>query len=419
MVEILIVIQNIIQYYSLRPLLKHIKKEGLWKFEIVLFDSVKNSTGFREIAEEAGRKMNEDGFEWKSKDIVNGKKCKICLAPYQDMVDVKYDYLIEYYYGSASSKPNPTFLPEYKMTFDAVLLHSVYDAEILSVYSKTYIVPNLRLRKVRRKLSFNSDKKTLLYLPTYGDINSINDVSQALKNIKKDYYIITKGHHGTEYLLAEGKNKDLVMNISDEYYGPSKDINELFERVDLVLSDNSGAIFDSMYTGIPVCIMAKDINKKLGDMNTLQYRMVQDGIIPYSPKSDYQILSKLLFKTLKPNVIKRQKEVAKNLFPNKTGGVKAWVKVLEKYMKDEINTDYIKLHRYYTVRNQENEKLIPYLKEQNKNYKTELDRLNHELSEKNNKLRLMELENNSYKNGKLYKLANKIYKIKEGNFRNG
>lgn len=411
--DILVVLQNIIQYYSLEPLLDHIKRYTKFNFDIFVFNPEdSNDSGFKNISSELTDIIDSKKYNIISKSEVKKNHYKICLSPYQDMVRTNYDYLIGYYYGSASTKPNPTFLPEFKNSFHGVFLHSVYDAECLSVYSKTYIVPNLRLKSLPKNKK-HINKKTLLYLPTYGKINDIEKVCKVLETIKKEFYIITKKHHGTDHLLSESNKKNILENISDECYSSKTDINKLFKKADLVLSDNSGAIFDAMYVGLPVCIVSKNMGTKLDQMIPLHEKLVQKKIIPFTNNITEKSLLKLFEKTLKKEIIKRQEKEAEILFPiREENGVKYWIRIIEDYINNNISDDYINLHNYYVSKQKDREREL-----NEKKYELKL------AEDKNNELNL-EIQKRDkiiygYDNGKLYKIAKKIYKIKGKVLKNG
>lgn len=405
--DMLMVVQNPIQFYAVLPLLLEIKSQSLWNVDLAVDDPV-DDPDFHQIANELRQLAGKYNVSLLNLSEMSGRCYKVCLAPYHDMAKVKYDYLLGYYYGSASSKPYPTFLPEHRMRFHGVFLHSVYDAEALEVYGKTYIVPNLRLRLLNKDQSsskqnhHNKNKKTLLYLPTYGDVNGINEVADKFKYIRDDYHIIAKGHHGTEHLKSERRKKDLLRESVDEYYGPSTDINQLFEKADVVLSDNSGAIFDAMYIGVPIAIVANDINQRFGRLDTLQSRLVKRGIIPYSKTANEKRLKAVLQQALDPKTVKIQQQEAERLFPCRRHDVGDWIAILKQYMTDQISPDYIYLHDYYTQQNKENFEKVYQLDYEVGYYKKEIDRLN-ELLVGSQKI------NDMYRQGKLYRLASWIY----------
>ncbi|MBR3329550.1 CDP-glycerol glycerophosphotransferase family protein [Candidatus Saccharibacteria bacterium] len=401
--EMAVIIQNVLQYYSLRPFLKLIEEKKYWKNDIYIFDPQDTKTGFSKIMEELKQTVIKDGFQIANKN--NKKKVyKVCLSPYQNMVDIKYKYLVGYYYGSACSKPF-TFNPIFKSKFHGFLLHSNYDASILSIYGKTYIVPRLSLHEIKPRK--HPGKKRLLYLPTYGKESEIESVAKILPTIKNNYTIIIKSHHGTAHLKNETNRKTNLEKIADCYYDPTKSTQELFEEADVVLSDNSGAIFDSLYVKKPVCILSNNIDNSYVGIHPLQKKLVDEDIIPYSNKANDKELLRILQEALSTKIIEKQKKESDILFPNKTNGAREWIKILKNYMDDNIDTDYIKIHDHLIM---EHDHLIAeyniITKELN-NTKQEKEKLSKTIND-------LSLQLNHYKNGKLYKLAQKIYEVKNG-----
>lgn len=398
--EMAIIIQNVLQYYSLLPFLKLIKEKKYWKNDIYIIDPQDTETGFSEIMEELKQAVLKDGFKI-ANEHDKEKKYKVCLSPYQNMIDVKYEYLVSYYYGSASSKPF-TFNPDLKSKFHGFLLHSNYDADILSIYGKTHIVPRLSLHEIKPKK--HSGKKRLLYLPTYGKESEIEKIEKILPAIKEQYTIIIKSHHGTAHLKNESNRKINLKEIADYYYEPTKSTQELFEEADVVLSDNSGAIFDALYVKKPVCILANNIDNSYIGIHTLQKELVDKGIIPYSNNANDKELLHILQEALSANIIAKQKKESDLLFPNKNTGPEEWVKVLKDYMNDNISTNYIKIHDYLLSKQ---DQIINDLNYEKLQKQIEQEKLTKTIEELTTQL-------NYYKKGKLFKVAKKIYEVKNG-----
>lgn len=123
-----------------------------------------------------------------------------------------------------------------------------------------YLIDNKNNKKlkeeIRNKLNISSDKKIIMYLPTWRDYNygtTNNDFDYFLdqkkfsKNIGKDYVLISKDHAFLR--KAEG-----VSNTDIE-------TQELLLVSDFVISDYSSVIFDAFAIDIPVCLLVKDFDK--------------------------------------------------------------------------------------------------------------------------------------------------------------
>ena len=112
---------------------------------------------------------------------------------------------------------------------------------------------------------------------------------------------------------------------------------------DVVLSDNSGAIFETLYANIPLAIYSEDINKnKLGNMDTTQYKLVKDGYIPYT--KDVKKIKEILEEAVLSKYVEKQKELSSWLFYRPQDPIKDFADKIEKFLKDEIDVNYKNIH---------------------------------------------------------------------------
>lgn len=342
MYKIAIVIQNVIQWYSLRPLTTFLKKQPNLKTDILVYDPVQNPQDFHDIATSTRHAIEKDGFQVCNTPSKTGYK--VSLAPYSDMINFPSQYKLGYCYGAATTKPSLTLQPEFKSGFHGLFLHDLYGAELFSIYGKTYLVPDLYLEDIKPKTK-PSEKPVLLYLPTYNEPN-IKDTILALQKLKPYFYIIAKSHHGTDYLTDEKSKKDLLIEIADESYSSEQYIKPLFEKADVVLSDNSGAVMDALYAKIPVAITTANVNTKLSEINTLQSELISRGIIPYAKTPSEKNLHKILLDALSKEYRGKQSLASDALFPVKKGGAKVWYDIIKKYLDDDVSKNYCYIHDY-------------------------------------------------------------------------
>ncbi len=136
---------------------------------------------------------------------------------------------------------------------------------LLSQYPRVnYLITNKNNESLRntlsKKFSLNSDKKIVLYLPTWRDYNYGRDESQMdftyLLDTDKlqgllgdDYLVISKDH---SYL----HNKDNVSTIS-----PDDETQELLIIADYVITDYSSVLFDAFAANIQVLLYITDFDK--------------------------------------------------------------------------------------------------------------------------------------------------------------
>ena len=435
--DIAVVILNYIQYINIIPGIESLIKKG-YSVDIYCNDTDDNA-GFKELFADIRKHMREKGYT--VYECAQKIKYKVLLEPYPTGINIKSKYKIKYRYGNTSAKPNIVYIPKNFIIYDCILCAGDYDSNYLSVFSKTYKTGNQKYVNFHKIKSKKYTKKVLLYLPTYGKESSIELIGDELKNLRKKYYIIAKIHHGTSFLKNEVARIEKIKNQVDEFYDLHKNLSELLAIADVVLTDNSGSIFEAIYTEVPVAVFADDINKnKLNNFNTTQYELFKNGILPYT--NDKNKIKLILEKAQDKIVYAKQKKWNQENFYHPKDLVKDFTDIIEKFINNDIDKRYFEMHSvlkkdYFEMQNKidcleneitnsrnelreeknKNDKLKTKLndvKDKNTNLKKENDELRKkffDLDEDNNRLKRTV---NYYKSGRLYKLANKLYKIKNG-----
>ena len=410
MKKIAIIIQNYVQFYSIKPFIDLSDIYAIDLFVPIAFDD----SGFTEMFNDIYNFLVQKGYKV-YREVDTTIKYKILLEPYPMDIFFKfnYEYRIKYKYASVSAKPKITYnIPE-SIVYDAILCHSTYEQEILNNFTKTFLVGRLCFKDFRKKHS-NKKRKTILYLPTYGVFNCIDETIGELKKISDKYDIITKEHHGTNYLYSESDRSEKLKGVINKFYDSSYPLSKLLEISDVILTDNSGSIFESLYTNVPVCIFSKNIKDcNFNTLESLQYQLVKDGVIPFTdnPKKIKEIIDK----SLTMELIEKQKNASMNLFPIDNNNImKSFTDVIDSFLNedDKVLNNRIILHRevqkYFNSIINENNNLV------NKN--SDLLNDNRELSES---LANIQIENQilnnrieEYEKGKLYRISTKIYSFK-------
>jgi len=145
--------------------------------------------------------------------------------------------------------------------YDLTLSYGERDFKIHSLFSGCKIVGNPKfddwfnnrfdaifLEELRTRI--NPFKKTILYLPTHGELGSIKDLARPLKKLTEDYNILVKLHYfnitDEPELKKELKHEDIIL------FNDDTDLLPLLKIADVVLSDNSSAIFDAILADRPI-----------------------------------------------------------------------------------------------------------------------------------------------------------------------
>lgn len=421
--DIAIVIENLIQFQYIENGINTLLKNNI-SLDIYVPTS-KFVDGFDNIFDNAYNYLSKNNYS--PKRTPDNTEYKILLEPYptDKYFKINHKYRIKYPYSLIAAKPDPSFKPEWNIYYDAILCHSKYEASYLSVYSKTFVLGTLK-RKYEKITNNITDKPTLLYLPTYGALSSMDELINIFDSLKSKYHVIIKFHHGTSFLNTEKKRLEKLKSLSDEWYDLNTSLSYLLSKSDVVLSDNSGAIFEALYNGTPIAIFANNINKKLDNFTTIQYDLVESDIIPYTSKSDNII--NILDLARSEEYMKKQRQAKCDLFFIEENAEDTFLNIMKSFINDKINKKYKQLHdvlvkdyseklktsNLYTnisVQNKElQEKIttqnneIQTLKNKDLNSQNRINILNSKI-EKQNKM-LCE-----YKNRLLYKIATKIYRI--------
>lgn len=334
------VFDDLTEFFVLQPAIDKLKNKNIPVDIIIPHDS-----GYNGLAEHTFQKIKDFGYS-PLKDAPKNKKYKILLTPYPGLDVVKrlnFVYHIQYPYGALSSKPNPTYLPKTRLEYDAIISFNTYDQSFLGAYgAAVYPLPYWRYHNFKKEPQKKS-KPTLLILPTFGaDTSCINSFTDSsIKDLKQHFYIITKSHHAVHFGIDGEETLTKLKKIADEFYDSDTPIDDLLKKADIVLSDNSGSIFESICANVPVALFAQDINSRhLKQMDTHQFLFVQEGIIPQVEQAE-EILPMLL--NIKP-YIKKQTALRDKLFlKTSQNPFKEFLNLIQHYLDLDENQDYHKI----------------------------------------------------------------------------
>ncbi len=456
--KIAITIQNYVQYYSVKPFI------DLKKYDIDIYvpDGDKYNLGVKKMHDDIYNYLKENEYRVFRKPKKN-ITYHILIEPYpMDIyLTFNYKYRIKYKYSANTAKPSLTYNITDSMIYDAILCYSTYEEEVLNNYTKTFLVGRLSYIGFKKQKK-TTKKKTILYLPTYGDFNYIEEVIEQLEKLSKKYDIITKEHHGTNYLYSEDSKSKRLQNAISKFYNSSHPLSDLLEKADVVLTDNSGSIFEALYTSVPVCIFSKNMEEcDFNNLKSLQHQLVEDDVIPYTDKADN--IEKIVEEALTKKYLDKQRKVGKKLFPiDNEDALESFTKVIDLFIDDNDNylNNRIVLHKEVesyinsliaaknnlevsqneliannqlmkqqideltettNILKAKEEELISFkeklinenkvLLKENEELSKEVEELSNENDKINKNSIILEEQLNDYKKGKLYKISKRIYYV--------
>lgn len=398
--EIAVHIQSEVQFFSVSPLLKKMQETG-YNVTILVDDHSGDSREMMDMAIKIRTFLKKNGYSSSYfKDCLH-KKFDLFLSPYVDG-KVKAGCYLKYEYGTLNIKPNLTYLPVFMERIHGFLCQSTITANLLSVYGKTFLVDNLRFCDTSVGARFNDIKKRkVLFAPTFNDNVSDDSLKAILNSLKKKYYVITKGHHGTEYLKKNHNQRMVLLEESDEYFGPETKLTDLIVDVDVCIFGNSSAVAEALYVGKPCVVYSDDLDYfRLGNLHTTLYEMAANKQIITC--NDPRGVCAAVDDALGEKMMKVQKRLGEEILPRKyRNGVDGYLKVIDYFLNDPEAIDYITFHDYVV-----NEKYSII-----EHYENELRSIAGKCVEYEEKL-------GDFAQRKLYKIADKIYNI-EGKIRNG
>jgi len=344
--DIAVVLVDLVDFFSIKNGVDALNAEGI-SVDLIVPSKHSIYTTWRPLVlDEVYDEVKKQGYS-PIREIDKSKKYKILLEPFPtdrfiDISTIDHEFRIRYKYSLISAKPNPVFTVGWTIVFDAVLCYTRREAELLSAYTKTFVVGPMKYKGFEKCAERPNDKPVLLYLPTFGDISSVDSIEDALKSLKDEYHIVVKAHHTTQHREDERNRIDVLKSNSDEYYDQSTDLVQLLKRVDVVLSDNSGSIFEAIYAEVPVAIYNEGTlnNRKLGNVNTLQYKLVEKGTIPYTDNINE------VGSILKKAIEKREAQRAEKAdFSKEKDVTKEFVDTMKLFLKeDRSKSDYYAMH---------------------------------------------------------------------------
>jgi hypothetical protein len=209
--------------------------------------------------DEAIKILNDKGLDYKKKCDPN---CDIALTTqYADSVSKYKNKKVALHYGTALNKDIFYHNKKSTLGFDAKLVHGEFSKRLLSKYinkNKIFCIgyPKhdlfwkypINRNSVLNKFPIQTKKNILLYFPTWDSDCSIQKFGDKIKELKSDFFIVSKPHHCTYRLTACRQDMDTLYDISDLVLTGNSSFEEAIVASDVILADaKSGASTESVY----------------------------------------------------------------------------------------------------------------------------------------------------------------------------
>ena len=129
--KIAVHIQSEVQFFTLAPLLRELKKMPYW-LEVVTDGFNDDQSGYKEMASGTMELIKKAGFKPKFLDDFPNEVFDIYLTPYIDG-KIRAKCYLKYEYGTLNIKPNLTYTPEVMSGYHGFLCQSTVTTNWLQV----------------------------------------------------------------------------------------------------------------------------------------------------------------------------------------------------------------------------------------------------------------------------------------------
>ncbi|UVL68189.1 CDP-glycerol glycerophosphotransferase family protein [Pseudomonas sp. B21-031] len=210
----------------------------------------------------------------------------VCQTPFSRIETFEKSKIAMIQYGYAKEPHN---YGPWRAFADLCLTYGPYASKRIDYFSPTAAVGNPRYddwhfedfhNNAKRKHvdKLNPAKQTVLYLPTWGDLSSVDKYLDAIYSLSENFNVLTKMHHNTQLLESDRKGK--IASGSICHFGANDDLLELLSIADIVISDYSGAIFDAMFCRKPIALLEADLDGQMGG------KKIDDYSLEYSRRDE-------------------------------------------------------------------------------------------------------------------------------------
>jgi hypothetical protein len=289
------------QFYVQKNIYKHVADEAEFIVDLTAFFPVRQPD---DLVRDIITLLQKHGVKYRIlhyEDRFSKSYLEEFFAPYSVLVSLWQRGSIMFACNAAKRKVHPLYgtgkelvmVHPSRAIFDLTLVYGKHSQKHCSIYGEAKIVGNPKfddwfndvvdpetVAMIRQELDPN--KKTVLYLPTHGDLCSIDQIAPQLKALTHRYNIVVKLHYFTvreerwRIELLEGG--DLIL-LKDDI-----DLLPLLKVADVVLSDNSSAIFDAILADKPL-VTTDFLSQEYLDSKHKQlrnYRRGKMGAVTYS-----------------------------------------------------------------------------------------------------------------------------------------
>ena len=171
------------------------------------------------------------------------------------------NFKINFQYGAGLNKTNFCSTKRATEGFDARFVYGDYTKEKVKAYINENNIYEIGIPKhdeffenppvqndIKSELNIHTDKKILVYFPTWDEDSSVSVFYDELKKLKNEYFVVTKAHHCTYRLKEKESDLKVLREISDIVLEGNYSFSRAAVLADIALIDaKSGAACEVPY----------------------------------------------------------------------------------------------------------------------------------------------------------------------------
>lgn len=259
------------QYYVLKDIYKHLGNEAEFVVDLGAFFPVRQPASLRDAIIGLLQKSGARYRILEHEAYYSAERMDDFFSPYVALVSLWERGCVMHACNRDKKKICATYGAGKELTmvrpsrgyYDLILAYGPRDSELFSYYTRSVVVGNPKfddwfndnldrdaVTVVRSKM--DPTRRTILYLPTHGDLSSVDELATPLRRLAKKYNVVVKLHY---FIVHEEPERVAALSDSNIHlYGDDFDLLPLLKIADVVLSDNSSAIFDAILADKPVIV---------------------------------------------------------------------------------------------------------------------------------------------------------------------
>lgn len=247
------------EIYHFIPLYHVLRQNGVYAI-FVIEDEKINTSGKWFDYKTAKNILEENELEFSeysnaNTDIVFTTQGIEVLTKYPQSIKISLSY------GPAFNNDDFLISPKSTIGFDYKFVNGEFQKDILSEknyinkeniinvgypkhYGYKYSIENRN--QVVKELNINTEKRILVYLPTWDHDPSVEAYYDEIMKLKEQYFVVTKPHHCTFRLESQAERLKKIYELSDVVLDGNYDFEKAVSIADVLLCDaTSGASTES------------------------------------------------------------------------------------------------------------------------------------------------------------------------------